>query len=125
MRTSYVPNEILWGYRFENSCVTYDKGAAKYAINIGNLDKIIPDNTPRYKYLQNLHNNQTITPRFNYRIYMNPIGICCCFVFLFITNFVSDKSPFIVQQLLKTHRSKSKYFWKVAKHVSTLLSKSS
>lgn len=47
VRTSYVPNEILWGYRFENSCVTYDKSAAKYAINIGNLDKIIPDSTPR------------------------------------------------------------------------------
>ena len=47
VRTSYVPNEILWGYRFENSCITYDKSKAKYAINIGNLDKIVPDNTPR------------------------------------------------------------------------------
>lgn len=47
VRTSYLPNEILWGYRFENSCVTYDKQQAKYAINIGNMDKIVPDTTPR------------------------------------------------------------------------------
>ena len=47
VRTSYLPNEILWGYRFENSCVTYDKHQAKYAINIGNMDKIVPDTTPR------------------------------------------------------------------------------
>ena len=47
VRTSYLPNEILWGYRFENTCVTYDKSQAKYVVNIGNMDKIVPDNTPR------------------------------------------------------------------------------
>ena len=26
VRTSYVPGEILWGYRFEHKCVSYDKG---------------------------------------------------------------------------------------------------
>ena len=49
VRTSYLPNEILWGYRFENTCVTYDKSQAKYVVNIGNMDKIVADNTPRYK----------------------------------------------------------------------------
>ena len=48
VRTSYLPNEILWGYRFEHSCVSYDKQEAKYAVSITNLNKIKPDNTPRY-----------------------------------------------------------------------------
>ena len=46
-RSSYTPQEILWGYRFENTCVTYDKSQAKYVVNIGNMDKIVADNTPR------------------------------------------------------------------------------
>ena len=47
VRTSYLPNEILWGYRFEHSCVSYDKTHAKYAVSITNLNKVIADNTPR------------------------------------------------------------------------------
>ena len=47
VRTSYLPNEILWGYRFEHSCVSYDKQEAKYAVSITNLNKVRPDNTPR------------------------------------------------------------------------------
>jgi len=47
VRTSYLPNEILWGYRFEHSCVSYDKKESKYAVSITNLNKIMPDNTPR------------------------------------------------------------------------------
>ena len=47
MRTSYLPNEILWGHRFDHSCVTYDNKMAKYVVSIANLDKVIPDNTPR------------------------------------------------------------------------------
>jgi len=47
VRTSYLPNEILWGYRFEHSCVSYDKKESKYAVSITNLNKILPDNTPR------------------------------------------------------------------------------
>ena len=46
VRTSYLPNEILWGYRFEHSCVSYDKQEAKYAVS-NNLNKSLPDNTPR------------------------------------------------------------------------------
>ena len=29
MRTSYLPSEILWGYRFEHRCVAYDKALNK------------------------------------------------------------------------------------------------
>ena len=29
VRTSYVPGEILWGYRFEHKCVSYDKGRSQ------------------------------------------------------------------------------------------------
>ena len=47
MRTSYLPNEILWGYRFEQSCVSYDQKAAKYVVSVHNLDKVVADNTPR------------------------------------------------------------------------------
>jgi len=47
VRTSYLPNEILWGYRFEHSCVSYDKKESKYAVSITNLNKVTSDNTPR------------------------------------------------------------------------------
>ena len=58
VRTSYLPNEILWGYRFEHSCVSYDKQEAKYAVSITNLNKISADNTPRY--IQRKHNAKNI-----------------------------------------------------------------
>ena len=48
VRTSFLPNEILWGYRFEHSCVSYDKVLAKYVVSMSNLNKMVPDNhTPR------------------------------------------------------------------------------
>ena len=40
VRTSYLPNEILWGYRFEHSCVAYDQKAAKYVVSVNNLNKV-------------------------------------------------------------------------------------
>ena len=58
VRTSYLPNEILWGYRFEHSCVSYDKQEAKYAVSITNLNKISADNTPRY--IRRKHNDKNI-----------------------------------------------------------------
>ena len=58
VRTSYLPNEILWGYRFEHSCVSYDKQEAKYAVSITNLNKISADNTPRY--IRHKHNAKNI-----------------------------------------------------------------
>ena len=42
VRTSYLPNEILWGYRFEHSCVAYDQKAAKYVVSVNNLNKVNP-----------------------------------------------------------------------------------
>jgi len=48
VRTSYLPNEILWGYRFEHTCVAYDKESAKYAVSFSNLNKHVADRTPRY-----------------------------------------------------------------------------
>jgi len=48
VRTSYLPNEILWGYRFEHSCVAYDQKAAKYVVSVNNLNRVVADNiTPR------------------------------------------------------------------------------
>jgi hypothetical protein len=47
VRTSYLPNEILWGYRFEHNCVSYDKDNAKYAVSLTGLNKFQADKTPR------------------------------------------------------------------------------
>ena len=48
VRTSYLPNEILWGYRFEHSCVAYDQKVAKYVVSVNNLNRVVADNmTPR------------------------------------------------------------------------------
>ena len=46
-RTSYLPQEILWGQRFEHSCVAYDKELAKYAISYNMINRFVPDRTPR------------------------------------------------------------------------------
>ena len=54
MRTSYVPTEILWGYKFEHSCVTYDEKLAKYEVSFENLNTIVMDNTPWYIYKKTL-----------------------------------------------------------------------
>lgn len=47
VRTSYVPGEILWGYRFEHKCVSYDKALNKYAVSYTAINSFIPDRTPR------------------------------------------------------------------------------
>lgn len=47
VRTSYLPNEILWGFRFEHTCVTYDQKLAKYIVNTANLNATVADRTPR------------------------------------------------------------------------------
>lgn len=46
-RTSYLPNEILWGHHFDNSCVAYDKKAGVYCIHHRTLNKTVVDLTPR------------------------------------------------------------------------------
>jgi len=47
VRTSYLPSEILWGYRFEHKCVAYDKALNKYAVSYTAINSFLPDRTPR------------------------------------------------------------------------------
>jgi len=75
VRTSYLPNEILWGHRFEHSCVTYDKSLAKYVVSISNMNKVIPDNTPRIsphawdeKMRRESHNVEIVVNRENRQV---------------------------------------------------------
>ncbi len=46
-RTSYLPNEILWGHHFENSAVAYDKEAKLYSVHHSIINKTVVDLTPR------------------------------------------------------------------------------
>lgn len=46
-RTSYLPNEILWGHHFENSAVAYDKKAGIYSVEHKVINKTVVDLTPR------------------------------------------------------------------------------
>ena len=48
VRTSYLPNEIFWGYHFDNDVLTYDKNKSGYTINT-NATNVMKDNnyTPR------------------------------------------------------------------------------
>ena len=47
VRTSYVPNEILWGHRFDNDVVVYDKTAAIYTVYHTRINRTVTDDTPR------------------------------------------------------------------------------
>lgn len=44
-RSSYLPNEILWGYRFKN-LMKYNKTRGIYAVDCSNLNGIVQDETP-------------------------------------------------------------------------------
>lgn len=45
-RTSYLPNEILWGYRYENM-VSYSKKQGVYLVDCSNMNAVVKDeNTP-------------------------------------------------------------------------------
>ena len=46
VRTSYLPTEILWGYKFEHSCVEYNPKLATYEVSFESLNTMIRDNTP-------------------------------------------------------------------------------
>jgi len=59
VRSSYLPNEILWGYRFEQTCVAYDKKVAKYAVSFKTINSIRPDRTPRCS-AEELENNNSV-----------------------------------------------------------------
>jgi len=47
-RTSYLPQDILWGHRFEHNSVVYDKEKAKYAVSYTTINNTVQDSTPRY-----------------------------------------------------------------------------
>ena len=40
--------DIIWGHRFDHSCVAYDKMASKYAVSYDAIDSIVQDETPRH-----------------------------------------------------------------------------
>lgn len=46
VRTSYVPSEILWGYKFEHSCVRFNEKLGTYDVSFEQLDSIVADTTP-------------------------------------------------------------------------------
>ena len=45
-RSSYLPNEILWGYHYENM-VSYSNKRGTYVVDCSNLNAVVPDETPR------------------------------------------------------------------------------
>jgi len=61
-RTSYLPDEILWGYHFKN-CIHYAKKENVYAVDLSQLNTLVPDNTPRLSAanlsLSNANNSPT------------------------------------------------------------------
>nr|XP_045596108.1 ATP-sensitive inward rectifier potassium channel 12-like isoform X3 [Procambarus clarkii]XP_045596109.1 ATP-sensitive inward rectifier potassium channel 12-like isoform X3 [Procambarus clarkii] len=61
-RSSYLPNEILWGYRFEN-LVTFNKDLGEYAVDYSLFNNTYQVNTPLYsaRELDRL-NSQESTP---------------------------------------------------------------
>ena len=47
VRTSYLPNEILWGHRFEHESMRYAKNEGHYTILHNSMNKTLVDKTPR------------------------------------------------------------------------------
>lgn len=45
-RSSYLPNEILWGYRFKN-LMKYNKTRGIYSVDCSNLNAVVQDDTPQ------------------------------------------------------------------------------
>ena len=45
-RSSYLPNEILWGHRYQNM-MTYNKKKGIYTVDCSNLNAVTQDDTPR------------------------------------------------------------------------------
>ena len=51
-----MPNEILWGQRFQHTTVAYDKEASKFGITYSTIDAIEDDSTPRWDGQSSLNN---------------------------------------------------------------------
>ena len=47
VRSSYLPNEILWGHQFEHTTMAYDKKLGAYRVNHSVINYSIVDQTPR------------------------------------------------------------------------------
>ena len=45
-RSSYLPNEILWGHRYQNM-MSYNKKKGIYQVDCSNLNAVMQDDTPR------------------------------------------------------------------------------
>ena len=46
-RTSYLPNEIFWGHRFDHNSVIYDKKEGVHSVHHGVINDISQDGTPK------------------------------------------------------------------------------
>ena len=88
-RSSYLPNEILWGYRFE-PLVTFNKELGEYAVDYSLFNNVYQVNMPLYsaRELARL-NSQESTPGgfwiYKY-IYFFPIVLKFCFSFSVMMN---------------------------------------
>jgi len=60
-RTSYLPQEILWGYHFKN-CIHYAKKENVYAVDLSQLNTVVADNTPRISAASISHYNASNSP---------------------------------------------------------------
>jgi len=65
-RSSYLPNEILWGFRFDN-LISYAHKQNLYAVDCSSINRIVPDNTPRVaaSQLADLRQHKKSTLSFN------------------------------------------------------------
>ncbi|KAL1494202.1 hypothetical protein ABEB36_009834 [Hypothenemus hampei] len=61
-KTSYMPNEILWGYRFEN-LMEFDELRDEYVVDFSKFDFVIPVNTPLCSAVYN--DQHPLTQRMN------------------------------------------------------------
>ena len=47
VRTSYLPNEILWGHHFDNEVVKYDNKLSQHIVCHGIINRTATDDSPR------------------------------------------------------------------------------
>ena len=57
-RTSYLPNEMLWGHHYENETVIYDKKANMWKVQHSIINKTVVDLTPRCSAKQLVHRRE-------------------------------------------------------------------
>lgn len=66
-RSSYLPNEILWAYHYENM-VSYIKKRGTYVVDCSNLNAVVSDGTPRMSrkaFEEKLKNQKNSKPNFH------------------------------------------------------------